>query len=51
MARYSAQHVNQAAEKVTILDTDTEYTVWNHPHATEIGTAGDLENARQMIEG
>lgn len=51
MTRYSAGHINQAGEKVTVLDTDTEYTVWNNQHATEIGTAGDLENARQMIEG
>lgn len=51
MARYSEQHVNQAGETVTVLDTDTGYSVWNHQHGQEIGTAGDPENARQMIEG
>lgn len=51
MARYSEKHINTKGETVTVLDTDTELTVYNNQHGVEIGTAGTAEDARQMIDG
>jgi hypothetical protein len=44
--------INQDGDNVTMLDTGAEgIKVWNHQHGVHIGTAGDEENARQMIDG
>lgn len=40
---------NDKGENVTLLDTGDGIKVWNHEHGVEIGTAGDPESARQMI--
>lgn len=51
MARNMEYTENPAGDLVSILDLDNNgpYIVFNHEHATEIGTAGDPENARQLI--
>jgi hypothetical protein len=51
MARQNSTHINANGTRVSILDTDTEYKVWDHESGQEIGTAATEEDAQNMING
>ncbi len=44
-------HLNDQGQTISTLDTGDAIHVWDHENGIEIGTAGDPESARQMING